>query len=188
MSRFLSVVVVWLLSHTATAQNRFPAIDKSSMDISYHPTNYPILKIQNKTNTPPMARVVYSRPLKNNRAIFGELVEYGKIWRLGANEATEIEFFRNVSLAGKEIEPGRYTMYCYPHENRWTLRLNTGLYGWGLHADSTLDILSAEVPVTKSNEPLEEFTMVFVPASRGMELLIAWDSVQVRLPIEFTSP
>jgi hypothetical protein len=40
-----------------------------------------------------VARLIYSRPTKNGRVIFGDLLEYGKVWRLGANEATEIEFF-----------------------------------------------------------------------------------------------
>src|SRR5512141_2526020 len=66
---------------------KVPALDKSPMDMSYYPADYPILKTQNKTTTPPIARVVYSRPQKDNRIVFGQLVEYNKVWRLGANEA-----------------------------------------------------------------------------------------------------
>jgi hypothetical protein len=53
------------------------------MDVSYYPNNYPILKIQNKATEPLAARILYSRPQKQGRKIFGELVEYGKVWRLG---------------------------------------------------------------------------------------------------------
>ena len=72
---------------------KVPALDKSPMDMSYFPADYPILKTQNKANVPPVARVVYSRPQKDNRPIFGQLIEYNKVWRLGANEATEVKKF-----------------------------------------------------------------------------------------------
>ena len=68
------------------------------MDMSYYPNGYPVLKIQDKATEPLVARVIYSRPQKNGRTIFGELLEYGKVWRLGANEATEIEFFQVVKI------------------------------------------------------------------------------------------
>src|SRR5687767_5582651 len=92
------------------AQTVLPPVDKSPMDMSYYPANYPVLKIQAKTKESPVARVVYSRPQKAGRVIFGSLVKYGEVWRLGANEATEIEFFRNVRLGGKKISKGRYTL------------------------------------------------------------------------------
>src|SRR5436190_21499076 len=88
-------------SATTSAQEvKVPTLDKSPMDMSYFPTDYPILKTQNKTTAAPVARIVYSRPQKDNRAIFGQLIEYNKVWRLDANEATEIEFFRDVNIAG----------------------------------------------------------------------------------------
>jgi len=80
------------------------------MDMSYYPNGYPVLKIQDKITEPLIARVIYSRPQKNGRVIFGELLEYGKVWRLGANEATEIEFFKDVKNNNKKKKKGRYTM------------------------------------------------------------------------------
>src|SRR5215831_6151218 len=84
----------------AQSDNSLPALDKSPMDMSYYPDNYPVLKIQDKVTEPLLARVIYSRPQKNGRIIFGDLVEYGKVWRMGANEATEIEFYKNVQING----------------------------------------------------------------------------------------
>jgi len=91
-------------------QSLLPALDKSPMDISYFPNRYPVLKIQDKVTEPPVARVIYSRPQKNGRVIFGELIEYGKVWRLGANEATEIEFFRDVKINDNKIKKVRYSL------------------------------------------------------------------------------
>ena len=58
------------------AQTPLPVLDKSPMDMSYYPVNYPILKIQHKADAPLIARVIYGRPQKNNRVIFGDLVPY----------------------------------------------------------------------------------------------------------------
>ena len=54
-----------------------PPVDKSPLDISFFPDVYPILKIQDKAPEPLCARVIYSRPQKNGRDVFGNLVEYG---------------------------------------------------------------------------------------------------------------
>src|SRR5256885_8210055 len=56
----------------------------------YYPNNYPVLKIQDKATEPVVARIIYSRPQKNGRIIFGDLVEYGKVWRLGRSEERRV--------------------------------------------------------------------------------------------------
>lgn len=86
------------------SSGKAPEVDKSPMDVSYFPANYPVLKIQNKATEPLAARVLYSRPQRQGRKIFGELVEYGKVWRFGANEATEIEFYKDVKIGEKSCK------------------------------------------------------------------------------------
>ena len=163
---------------------KVPALDKSPMDMSYFPADYPILKTQNKATTPPIARVVYSRPQKDNREIFGQLVEYNKVWRLGANEATEIEFFKDVNIAGKKITKGRYTLYAIPTETKWTLILNKDTDTWGAFVyDEKKDVLRTTVPVQILPAPVEAFSMNFTKTDKGMELFIAWDTTGVSLPI-----
>src|SRR5829696_148421 len=83
-------------SSTTTPALKLPQLDKSPMDMAYYPANYPVLKIQDKATEPLIARIIYSRPQKSNRTVFGELVEYNQVWRMGANDATEIEFYRDV--------------------------------------------------------------------------------------------
>ena len=103
----LAVALVCSLQE-AQSQSKPASMDKSPMDMAYYPTDYPVLKIQDKASGPLIARVIYSRPQKNGRKLFGELVEYGKVWRLGANEATEIEFFQDVKIDNKKVKKGRY--------------------------------------------------------------------------------
>lgn len=150
----------------------------------YYPGNYPVLKIQDKVTEPLVARVIYSRPQKNGRLIFGDLVEYGKVWRLGANEATEIEFFRSVKIGDKKVDKGRYTLYAIPMEDNWTIILNKDNDTWGAFKyDEQKDVVRTTVPVQKLNEGIEALVMTFEKSDNGCNLIIAWDNVKVSLPI-----
>ena len=82
--------------------------DVSPMDMSYFPVNYPKLKMAKLVSQPPVMRLIYSRPHLQGRELFHDVLRYGEYWRLGANEATEIEFFRDVTIQNKRIHPGRY--------------------------------------------------------------------------------
>ncbi len=133
----------------------------------------------------PLARVIYSRPHRQNRAIFGALVPYGQPWRLGANEATELELFAPATIQNRTVAKGRYTLYCIPQPANWTFVLNNSLYTWGLNPDSTRDAYRFTVPVTTTSRIIEDFTMVFTPANNGAELVVAWEKAEARLPIQF---
>jgi len=165
---------------------KLPEVDKSPMDMSYYPNNYPILKIQNKISDPLTARVIYSRPQKQGRNIFGELVEYGKVWRLGANEATEIEFYRDVKMGGKKIPKGRYSVYALVNENNWTFILNKDTDTWGAFKyDNKKDVTRMNVPVQKTEEVVENLSMVFEKTETGFSLIFAWEQVKVSIPFTF---
>lgn len=179
------LIVTFSLFATAQADN-FPALDKSPMDMSYYPVNYPVLKIQDKLTEPLVARVIYSRPQKAGRVIFGGLVKYGELWRLGANEATEIEFFRNVRMAGRKISRGRYTLYAIASENSWTIILNKDTDTWGAFKyDPRKDITRFSVPVQKTTEPIENLAMFFEKSGTGAQLVIGWEHVKVSIPITY---
>jgi hypothetical protein len=171
------------------AINPYSTHDQSPMDMSYYPPDYPVLRMNGTDSTTLLARVIYSRPQKKGRNIFGysekSLRQYGKEWRLGANEATEIEFFKPVMIDGKKIDKGRYIIYCIPYPDKWTIKLNSNLYTWGLHLDSTKDIFKTDIPITQQSPAVEDFTMVFEPAANGTNLLMAWDDVKAILPISY---
>lgn len=179
-----SVLLVTGFLIAARAQSRFPLLDKSAMDMSYYPVNYTILRIQDKATEPLVARLVYSRPLRNGRNVFGELLEYNKVWRLGANEATEIEFYKDVLINGKIVSKGRYTLYAMPTEEKWTIMVNKETDIWGAFKyDSGKDVVRIDLPVQKLAEPLEAFTMFFEKAATGFAMVAAWDNSMVSLPI-----
>ena len=184
--RKTSILVCLLISFlfSFSQPSKLPEVDKSPMDVSYYPNNYPILKIQNKATEPLVARILYSRPQKQGRKIFGELVEYGNVWRLGANEATEIEFYKDVKIGGKKVSKGRYTLYAIVSENIWTMILNKDTDTWGAFKyDSKKDVLRTDVPVQKTDEVVESMSMLFDKSANGISLIIAWEQVKVSLPI-----
>jgi hypothetical protein len=171
--------------------NPYVSRDQSPMDMSYYPADYPVSRMNGTDSAALLARVIYSRPQKKGRLIFGAspkcLREYGKEWRLGANEATEIEFFKDVIINGQKITKGRYVIYCIPFEQKWTIILNTNLFAWGLHMDKSKDIFAVDIPTELQAPALEDFTMIFEKASYGADLIIAWDHVKVMLRIRTTS-
>jgi hypothetical protein len=172
--------------HQVRAQSKPASMDKSPMDMCYFPVDYPVLKIQDKTPGPLVARAIYSRPQKNGRRLFGDLVEYGKVWRLGANEATELEFFQDVKIDNKKVKKGRYTVYALVDTDKWTIILNKETDIWGaFRYDMTKDVIRTTVPVEKQTEVAEAFSMEFEKAKKGALLIINWDDVLVKLPISW---
>ncbi|MEI8059690.1 MAG: DUF2911 domain-containing protein [Ferruginibacter sp.] len=186
---FASVFICCFATSCIYAQSKLPPVDKSPMDMSYYPNGYPVSKIQDKPIEPLVARIIYSRPQKNGRTIFGDLLEYGKVWRLGANEATEIEFYQNVKINNTKIKKGRYTLYCIPNQDMWTIILNKETDTWGsFKYDSKKDLLRMDIPVQKQTELTEAFTIVFEKAAAGTNLVMVWDDVKAVLPISFQQP
>ena len=173
-------------SSSTTSVTKIPQLDKSPMDMAYYPANYPVLKIQDKATEPLVARVIYSRPQKEGRAIFGGLVEYGKVWRLGANEATEIEIYRDVKIKDKKLLKGRYTLYAIPSASQWTVIFNKDTDIWGAFKyDEKKDALRVDVPVQKSATVAEAFSIQFSKTTSGAEMMVAWDEAMITLPISF---
>jgi len=164
------------------AQPKPTDLDKSPMDVTYYPENYPITKMRGQTAAEPLARVIYSRPQKKGRDIFGEEVKYNEVWRLGANEATELELFKSATIGGKRIPKGRYSLFCIPNETKWTIVVNKDNYSWGSFTyKSDLDVARIDVPVQKTDEITEALTMYF----EKNNLVVLWDKLKVGLPVTF---
>lgn len=185
--RILLFTLFLICGAFAQAQNgKIPAIDKSPMDMAYYPANYPILKIQDKATEAPLARVIYSRPAKSNRTVFGELIEYGTVWRLGANEATELELFRDAKIGNVKLKKGRYSLFAIPTEKNWTIIVNRDTDTWGAFKyDVKKDLVRVAVPVEKTTEMVESFSMFFEKSGNNINLLICWDNFRASLPIQF---
>ena len=132
-------------------------------------------------------KVVYGQPYRNGRTIFGEWEPYGKVWRTGANEATEITVTEPVLMNMEVIDAGTYSMFTIPNKDSWTIILNNAVGQWGaFDYNKQLDAFRFEVPVIKTETPQEAFTIEFSDLQGSATVMsIAWDVVKVEIPIRF---
>lgn len=171
-------------SFAGYAQQKPTELDKSPMDMSYWPDNYPLLKMSGKAKNQPIARVIYGRPMKNGRTIFGGIIKYNELWRLGANEATELEIFSPIKLANKVLPKGRYTLFCVPTENKWTIIVSKDNFCWGSFTyDTRKDIARAEIKPETIEEIVETFTIYFKDSADKASLVFLWDNQKAELPL-----
>ena len=168
----------------------FENMDVSPMDQVHFPsksayTNY--LEGDEKESISSKAKVLYSRPQKKDRAIFGELLKYGEMWRIGANQSTELTLYSNAKINGKELRRGTYNMYARVHQDKWEIIFNTDRPAWG-HAnrDEEKDVLTVTVPVQMNSEDLEVLNIKFdEKTSETADPIIAWEKTMVAVPISF---
>lgn len=134
-------------------------------------------------------KIVYCRPFKKGRLIFGSkedgaLQPYGQYWRLGANEATEISFSKDVNFAGQLLPEGTYRMYAVPGASTWTIALNSELGQSGSEEPNySLDVLKVEIPAGSAPAETEQFVINLTDAGDGVNMDFVWDQTQVRVPI-----
>src|SRR5688572_30208793 len=125
------------------------------MDTSYFPVDYLKTKMTNTAAPLPVMRVVYSSLHLQHRRLTAGILKYDEPWRLGANESTEIDFYKDVTIQGKKVKAGRYILYCIPHQDSWTIILNSNIDTWGLKQDPAKDVERFKVPATSGNPSLE---------------------------------
>jgi len=164
---------------------QYAGTDISPMDMEYFPPKYPKLKMTGGLSTPPLARLIYSRPHLGGRNLFPDVLAHDVPWRMGANEATEIEFFANVTIQQKQITKGRYVLYCIPHQASWTLVLNSNTDSWGLLPNRDKDVAQFEIKIDTAHTKTEYFSMEFKGENKKAELVMQWDSIEATLPMEF---
>jgi hypothetical protein len=132
-------------------------------------------------------KVVYGQPYKRGRTIFGELEPYGKVWRTGANEATEITTTKDFRIGGKLLKAGTYTLFTIPNQNKWTVIVNSELGQWGAYKyNPERDLVSFEVPLTKPEYFYEAFTIEFKDLRNGAEMELLWGDTRIAFPLEFS--
>lgn len=183
MKSFNLFLILVLMASAASAQDvKFPKVDASPADILYFPLN----AVKAKDDSKPKIKVVYSRPAKKGREIFGALEPFGKVWRVGANEQTEIRFFAPVTIGGKKVAAGTYSLFAIPNADKWEVIVNTQTDRWGAYSyDKSKDVARVEVPVSTLAQPVENLSMTFVQKPNGAGLVIGWDKTSVEVPISF---
>lgn len=138
-----------------------------------------------------MLNVFYNRPYKKNREVFGALVPYGKVWRTGANEATTFETNKTITIEGKNLNPGKYSVWTIPDSTTWTIIFNSESGQWGINhkgeanRNPSLDVLSVPVHAVKQKRVFEQFTIAFEKVGEEAEMVLLWDNTVVAVPFSY---
>jgi Protein of unknown function (DUF2911) len=128
--------------------------------------------------------VNYSSPRAKGRKIFGDLVPFGEVWRTGANEATTFVNTASLSIGGKDIPAGTYTMFTVPTQDKWTLIINKKTGEWGIPYKYESDELArADMSVSKTSGPVENFTISFHEMGTGCHMYLDWENTRATIEI-----
>jgi hypothetical protein len=120
--------------------------------------------------------VDYWRPYRRNRQIFGAVVPWNRIWRTGANNATQIRSDDDLEFSGNKLTSGKYSIWTYPTENGWQLIFNKKADTWGTEYDSTANFFQVPMTVEKATTPVEILTISLLPEGNDTaRLLIEWE-------------
>jgi len=191
MKKLFAIAIVALVSLSAQAQ--FPGLDKSPADIAYYPENAPkrifAETVAQRTSLEPKIKIIYSRPAKKGRTIFGDLIPFGEVWRVGANEQAEITFYQNVKIGDKAVRAGTYTLFVIPNATSWTIIINSEVDIWGAYKyNKTRDVARIEVPVSRTNGEIENFSIQMVEKGENVaHINFGWDRTFVEVPVTFRS-
>lgn len=136
--------------------------------------------------------VLYNRPLKKGREIFGALVPYDQVWRTGANEATTFTTNKFLVIDGTTVPTGTYTLWTVPQDSIWKVFFNTKEYPWGVDEqmrpmrEPKYDLLEVNVPVIHLDTTVEQFTIAFDNTTDNLKLTMAWDHTKIEVPMEIS--
>jgi hypothetical protein len=127
--------------------------------------------------------VEYSRPSRRGRAIFGSMEPWGRVWRTGAGFTTHFVTDSRVSIGGKSLAPGKYSLWTLPTPDSVTLIVNRQIDTWSVAYDSTLDVFRVPMARRRLDSPTELFTISLTPAAGSLGLRMEWEREQWQVDI-----
>jgi hypothetical protein len=158
------------------------AMFASGQDDSKRPS--PSAQAQCKFSDGKTITVNYSSPRAKGRKIFGDLVPYGKVWRTGANEATTFVTDANLTVGGKDVPAGSYTIFTVPSANKWTLIINKKTGEWGIPYKYESDELArVDMKVSPAPSQVENFSIAFDSTGQSCTLSMSWEKTQASVDI-----
>jgi hypothetical protein len=128
--------------------------------------------------------VDYSSPRAKGRKIFGGLVPYGEVWRTGANEATTFNTTANLTIGGKDVPAGNYTIFTVPEQGKWTLIINKQTGEWGIpYKYEANELARVPMQVGRTASPVENFTINFDQSGSSCKLNMSWENTLASVDI-----
>ncbi len=136
-------------------------------------------------------KVEYSRPSVRDRKIFGDLVPYNRIWRVGANESTKISLDTDMTVMGHVLPKGTYALYAFPEEKSWQIvfHKNTQHWGDGRHDyDASEDLFRVSVTPETITYLQEDFLITFDNLQyNAVDMIWLWEHTKIRIPLSINT-
>ena len=127
----------------------------------------------------------YSVPSMKGRKVFGGLVPYGEVWRAGANEATTFVVSKDVTVGGKAVPAGSYTLFTIPEKDKWTLIISKKTGEWGVpYPGATNDFARVDMKASSIGSPQEKFSISYDKSGAGCTLKMAWETTEATVDIK----
>ena len=191
MKKYILLLAV-LLSTSSLFAQEFSPIDKSPMDAVFFPADA-AKRVFKKGVSEPKVRVLYSRPSLKDRNLFRTtedrkdgITQYGKPWRLGANESTELLLMQDALIGDTLVKAGRYSIVVTPTETEWTFHINSENDGWGNYSHKPeLDVVTVSVPVKIVKDIVEQLSITMYSPNNDntVHLKTGWGKYRTELPI-----
>ena len=153
------------------------------------PKASPAAKMQQKVGLADI-QIEYSRPGAKGRVIFGDLIPFGQMWRLGANENTKITTSEALIIGKDTLNAGTYALFAKPGPTNWELYFYADYSNWGLPEpwDPKKVVLQASVVVQKTQDFQENLAISLdALTNNGGTLLICWENTKVSLPFSLNT-
>jgi len=170
----------------------WPGLDKSPMDLATYPSRAAFANYleEDDPDRDPKIKVLYSRPYKNGRVIFGELEKFGEDWRLGANEGTELILYQNVEIGGTTVPRGVYRLLAEVNEGHWDVVVSNHRHTAGSNGmDKSKELGRFKALTSATSETREQFTIGFQKVNDGkVNMIMEWDNTRATLPINLNAP
>lgn len=129
-------------------------------------------------------KVNYGSPSVRERAIWGELVPYGEIWRTGANEATTLMVDSDATINGEALPAGTYALFTIPGEEIWTVILNKDAEQWGAYEyNEEEDALRFEVTPTMGDELHESMAFKAEAGDDAITVHFHWEKLSFQFMV-----
>lgn len=126
--------------------------------------------------------ITYGRPLMRGRAIMGALVPFGYVWRLGADEATELVTDKALVFGTRRLKAGKYSLFAKPEKAVWTLIINSQTGMSGLEREAKKDVTSLTATPGSLAAPVEQLTLSIADTPAGGTITVRWEQTEVVFP------
>jgi hypothetical protein len=127
--------------------------------------------------------IQYGAPSVKGRVIWGDLVPYNEVWRTGANESTYVDFDSDVTVEGRPLKAGRYSLFTIPRSSgKWTVIFNSE---WNLEHGhfqykQENDVLRVESTPQWVGESQEQLSI----AIESPGIVVRWEKLVLPIVIE----